>query len=365
MKLITRTIEVNEKESSAIIKCFNKNNEYVRFKADNLSKDQIEAMFDFTENDITDFLKKEDYYQIPTTPLIENPVIPNVDYKVNILKEEFNEAEDNDFKKFISLSSESDPNFFRWLYEIDYLEDFQCPNEEHFDMFLNKYSKIEKINNEENFGIDSLEEKLLGLSYDFFNSNENDFKQYVIDLSNNDKMFNSFFYDISAEEKRPSNHKEDLIKILDSCNDKVNQQKIERIESNKKKELDFIKNKLIEKLNCPNINAEKAIDHIVNDIELNEERLMAAVGGELTYNSFKNEDYIWYLSEQGEKESAYNLTTNMAVDCDNDEWKLLTRDHLSCQEDIEERNVSNYINNLINGHSEIENKGENKNSLNL
>lgn len=68
--------------------------------------------------------------------------IPRKDYKLQILNEIFNQVEQTQpFSEWVKLESENDPGFFRWLFEIDELEDFFCVDEESFSEFLNTLSE--------------------------------------------------------------------------------------------------------------------------------------------------------------------------------------------------------------------------------
>lgn len=62
--------------------------------------------------------------------------------KVKILRENYDEYVKNcprspeSFGEWVELESESDPGFFRWLYDDECLKDFDCPDKEKFNEFL-------------------------------------------------------------------------------------------------------------------------------------------------------------------------------------------------------------------------------------
>ena len=63
--------------------------------------------------------------------------------KIQILKENYKEYLKNcpvaaiSFPEWVELESESDPGFFRWLYNGGTLGDFDCPDKERFNKFIN------------------------------------------------------------------------------------------------------------------------------------------------------------------------------------------------------------------------------------
>ena len=63
----------------------------------------------------------------------------NVNYKMQVLQEEYAQDVSNiSFKEFVKLSSESDPGFFRWLFDDDELSDFdEGSHTEEWEDFLN------------------------------------------------------------------------------------------------------------------------------------------------------------------------------------------------------------------------------------
>ena len=64
----------------------------------------------------------------------------NRDYKIQVLTENYNNSlgETCEFAEWVKLESQSDPNFFRWLFDDDSLQDF-CAGEyeEEFLEFCN------------------------------------------------------------------------------------------------------------------------------------------------------------------------------------------------------------------------------------
>ncbi|MDR1644237.1 MAG: hypothetical protein LBS05_00205 [Tannerellaceae bacterium] len=62
------------------------------------------------------------------------------DFKVRLLREIYEEAvncgETCGYKDWVEMEAGSDPGFFRWLTDIEELEDFQCPSGLDFDGFL-------------------------------------------------------------------------------------------------------------------------------------------------------------------------------------------------------------------------------------
>lgn len=64
-------------------------------------------------------------------------MIKNADYKRQILRENYDSVEQSmSFREWVDLTSENDPSFFRWLFEVDNLSDFECPSREDFENFL-------------------------------------------------------------------------------------------------------------------------------------------------------------------------------------------------------------------------------------
>lgn len=62
----------------------------------------------------------------------------NVNYKMQVLKEQYAQDESNtSFFEFVKLTSESDPGFFRWLFDDDDLSDFdEGEHSDEWDEFL-------------------------------------------------------------------------------------------------------------------------------------------------------------------------------------------------------------------------------------
>lgn len=60
------------------------------------------------------------------------------DNKIRVLRENYkNEESDISFVEYVKLCSESDPGFFRWLFDDDDLEDFdECDHAEEWEQFL-------------------------------------------------------------------------------------------------------------------------------------------------------------------------------------------------------------------------------------
>ena len=54
----------------------------------------------------------------------------NKDYKIQVLTENYNNSIANgetfEFAEWVKLESQSDPNFFRWLFDDDSLQDFSA-----------------------------------------------------------------------------------------------------------------------------------------------------------------------------------------------------------------------------------------------
>lgn len=69
-------------------------------------------------------------------------------YAIQILKECYQEYVNAcpetpvDFAEWIELDSESDPGFFRFLFNNDNLGDFECPDRAAFEEFLEKMKKV-------------------------------------------------------------------------------------------------------------------------------------------------------------------------------------------------------------------------------
>lgn len=64
--------------------------------------------------------------------------IPRIEYKKQILIENYNQGdnEGQNFKEWVETEAQNDPGFFRWLFEVDDLGDFESPNEEAFEKFM-------------------------------------------------------------------------------------------------------------------------------------------------------------------------------------------------------------------------------------
>ena len=68
---------------------------------------------------------------------LEDVEIPRLEYKKQILAENFRNGDSElSFSEWVQIESDNDPGFFRWLFEIDSIGDFDCPNKESFDKFL-------------------------------------------------------------------------------------------------------------------------------------------------------------------------------------------------------------------------------------
>lgn len=68
---------------------------------------------------------------------LEDVEIPRLEYKKQILSENFRNGDSElSFSEWVQIESDNDPGFFRWLFEIDSIGDFDCPNKESFDKFL-------------------------------------------------------------------------------------------------------------------------------------------------------------------------------------------------------------------------------------
>ena len=66
----------------------------------------------------------------------------NRDYKIQVLTENYNNSIANgetcEFAEWVKLEAQSDPNFFRWLFDDDSLQDFSAgEHEEEFLEFCN------------------------------------------------------------------------------------------------------------------------------------------------------------------------------------------------------------------------------------
>ena len=64
----------------------------------------------------------------------------NRDYKIQVLTENYNNSlgETCEFAEWVKLESQSAPNFFRWLFDDDSLQDFSAGEyEEEFLEFCN------------------------------------------------------------------------------------------------------------------------------------------------------------------------------------------------------------------------------------
>ena len=63
-------------------------------------------------------------------------------YKIQVLAENYNNSltngETREFAEFVKLEAQSDPNFYRWLFDDDSLQDFSAgEHEEEFLEFCN------------------------------------------------------------------------------------------------------------------------------------------------------------------------------------------------------------------------------------
>ena len=69
---------------------------------------------------------------------MKNVEIPRIEYKKQILIENYNQGdnEGQNFKEWVETEAQNDPGFFRWLFEDDELGDFECPNEEALQTFM-------------------------------------------------------------------------------------------------------------------------------------------------------------------------------------------------------------------------------------
>lgn len=66
----------------------------------------------------------------------------NRDYKIQVLTKNYNNSLANgetcEFAEWVKLESQSDPNFYRWLFDDDSLQDFSAGEyEEEFVEFCN------------------------------------------------------------------------------------------------------------------------------------------------------------------------------------------------------------------------------------
>lgn len=64
----------------------------------------------------------------------------NGDYKIQVLTDNYNSAVENgetcEFAEWVKLEAQSDPNFYRWLFDDDTLPDFSAGEyDEEFDQF--------------------------------------------------------------------------------------------------------------------------------------------------------------------------------------------------------------------------------------
>ena len=68
------------------------------------------------------------------------------DYKIQVLKEAFElENSDISFPEFVKLTSESDPGFFRWLFDDEELQDFdEGQHEEEWKKFISEIGNESK-----------------------------------------------------------------------------------------------------------------------------------------------------------------------------------------------------------------------------
>lgn len=66
----------------------------------------------------------------------------NLEYKLQILKENYkNSGSDLTLKEYVEMEAEFDPNFFRWLFDEDFDNDFNsslsADQKEEYQNFLN------------------------------------------------------------------------------------------------------------------------------------------------------------------------------------------------------------------------------------
>lgn len=67
----------------------------------------------------------------------------NRDYKIQVLTDNYNSAVENGetcgFAEWVKLEAQSDPNFYRWLFDDDTLQDFSAGEyDEEFDQFCDE-----------------------------------------------------------------------------------------------------------------------------------------------------------------------------------------------------------------------------------
>lgn len=74
----------------------------------------------------------------------------NQDYKTQILKELFQESGELNLRNYIKLSSESEPDFFRWLFSDVNLADFEAGQyKDEFEAFLNSFNTYDVVFNDD------------------------------------------------------------------------------------------------------------------------------------------------------------------------------------------------------------------------
>ena len=62
----------------------------------------------------------------------------NKEFKIQILEENLKESGENiSLKEYTDLSSQSEPGFFRWLFDTEG-PDFECPDKEEYENFLDE-----------------------------------------------------------------------------------------------------------------------------------------------------------------------------------------------------------------------------------
>jgi hypothetical protein len=88
-------------------------------------------------NDVHENLKNIDIEMEKTTDINLKEI------RTQALKENYADAkkggETANFSEWVELSSESDPNFFRWLTGEENLQDFECPEWFDFNAFLQEF----------------------------------------------------------------------------------------------------------------------------------------------------------------------------------------------------------------------------------
>ena len=73
------------------------------------------------------------------------------EYKMQMLRENYRLHSDKSqtFSEVVNLTAQSDPNFFRWLFEDESLNDFECKYAESFSEFLELCKTYEAYDAEE------------------------------------------------------------------------------------------------------------------------------------------------------------------------------------------------------------------------